>query len=236
PTPSSRTFGNLSPSQRGTPGQSNDGTCVGYTMSRIPAKFRDIATTGQQVQLTDTDEGLGVIDVSSSPVTVFGASSNTLTASTNGWLVAAAYSGTSAFANKTAPGSAAPDVGGTMAVFWDDLWFLSTRTGSAMLAQRFAANQDPTEPRAHWIVQWNKVAVFATTVDDLTFQVKLFDSGDIEYHYAAMTSGSSASRGDGNSATVWLEQNVAAPPRALVFSVNQPAIRPNSAIRFTRVP
>lgn len=232
-----RTFGNLSPSQRGTPGLPNDGACIGYAMSSVPVNFRDISTTGQVVVLSSLDEGTGTVDVTSSPVSVFGATTNTLTVSTNGWLIPrGGYTGSASFTNKTAPSSSDPDVGGTMAVFWDDLWFLAARPGSTLLSQRIAANEDPMDPRPHWIVQWNKVAVFATTVDELTFQVKLFDSGDIEYHYAAMTSGSSANRGDGNSATVWLEQNTPAAPRALVFSINRPSIRSNSAIRFTRVP
>jgi hypothetical protein len=236
PTNPGRTFGNLSPSQRGTPGLANDGACLGYTMSTIPVKFKDIAATGRLAGLSSLDEATATIDVSSNPVTVFGATTNVLTVSTNGWLVPKAYSGSSTFTNKTAPGIGEPDVGGTMAVFWDDLWFLSTRPGSNLLFQRFAASEDPMEPRAHWIIQWNKVAVFATTVDELTFQVKLFDSGDIEYHYATMMSGSAANRGDGNSATIWLEQNEAPVPRALAFSINRPSIRSNTAIRFTRVP
>ncbi|MCU0701095.1 MAG: lamin tail domain-containing protein [Myxococcaceae bacterium] len=236
PTNPGRTFGNLSPSQRGSPGVGNDGACIGYVMSSIPVRFRDIAPTGRLVPIPTLDDSIASVDVSSNPVTVFGTSTNTLTVSTNGWLVPRAYSGSSTNFNKTAPSVDEPDVGGTIAVFWDDLWFLSTRPGSALLFQRFAPNEDPMEPRGHWIIQWNKVAVFATTVDDLTFQVKIFDSGDLEYHYATMMSGSTANRGDGNSATIWLEQNVPQAPRALVFSVNRPSIRSNTAIRFTRVP
>ena len=145
------------------------------------------------------------------------------------------YSGDSNLSNKVSPNTTAPDVGGVIAPFWDDLRFLSTRTGSALLVQRCAANEDPHEVRPHWVIQWNKIEAYLAT-DDLSFEVKLFDTGDIEYHYGTMMSGSTANRGNGNSATVWLESPEAAPARALVFSVNRAAITSNMAIRFTRVP
>jgi len=231
----SQTYGNLSPSQRGTPGATGEGACIGYTMSTIPGRFKDIATTGRVVALSSLDDSVAAIDVSSNPVTAFGASTNTITASTNGWLVPKAYTGSSALSNKVSPNTTAPDVGGLMAPFWDDLRFLSTRAGSALLVQRFAPNEDPSEARGHWIVQWNKIEAYLAN-DSLSFQVKLFDSGDLEYHYGTMMSGSTANRGSGNSATVWLESPEAAAARALVFSVNRASITSNMAIRFTRVP
>ena len=208
---------------------------MGYTMSTIPVRFRDIASTGSLISVPSLDDSIGTLDVSSNPVTVFGSTSNTVTISTNGWLVAKAYSGSNNRFNKVSPDTAAPDVGGVIAPFWDDLRFLSTRTGSALLAQRFNAGADMNEPLAHWIVQWNRTEHFLES-DDLTFQVKLFDNGNIEYHYATMASGSSLNFANGNDATVWLEADGASPARALVFSVNRPSITSNMAIRFTRVP
>lgn len=231
----SQTYGNLSPSQRGTPGSNGEGACIGYTMETIPVKFKDISSTGGAIAVSSLDDSIGTLDVSSNPVRVFGATTNTVAVSTNGWLVAKAYSGSSNLSNKVSPDTDAPDVGGVIAPFWDDLRFLSARPGSALLAQRFNAGADPNEPLAYWVIQWNKIERY-TAVDDLTFQVKLFDNGNIEYHYATMMSGSSLNYGNGNSATVWLEADGAAPARALVFSVNRPAIRSNMAIRFTRVP
>lgn len=231
----SQTYGNLSPSQRGTPGSSGNGSCIGYLMSTIPVRFKDISGTGRVVPLSSLDDSVGTIDVTAAPVTAFGVSTNTITASSNGWLVPKSYSGDSNLSNKVSPNSTAPDVGGVMALFWDDLRFLSARTGSNLFSQRIAANEDPNEPRAHWIVQWNKVETY-TNSDEMSFEVKLFDTGDIEYHYAAMTSGSSSNRANGNSATVWLEAPEAAAARALVYSVNVPVITSNMALRFTRIP
>lgn len=231
----SQTYGNLSPSQRGTPGTNGEGACLGYTLSTIAVKFKDISASGRVVAVSDADDSVTAIDVTSAPVTAFGASTNTLTVSTNGWMVPKAYTGDSNYTNKVSPDSVAPDVGGVIAPFWDDLRFLSTRSGSALLVQRFAASEDPNEARPHWVIQWNKIEAYLTG-DELTFEVKLFDTGDIEYHYATMMSATTANRANGNSATVWLESPEAAPARALVYSVNRAAITSNMAIRFTRIP
>ncbi len=231
----SQTYGNLSPSQRGTPGSNGEGACVGYTTSTIPVKFKDISTSGRVVAVPDLDDSVATIDVTSSPVTAFGATTNTITVSTNGWMLPKSYSGDSNLSNKVSPNTTAPDVGGVIAPFWDDLRFLSARSGSALLVQRFAANEDPNEVRPYWVIQWNKIEAYLEN-DDLSFEVKLFDTGDIEYHYGTMMSGSTANRGSGNSATVWLESPEAQPARALVFSVNRASITSNMALRFTRVP
>jgi hypothetical protein len=149
------------------------------------------------------------------------------------------FSGGSALTNKVSPNTSEPDVGGTIAPFWDDLEFRpSARPGSGFYRQRFNAGADPLEPRPHWVFLWYRTESFASpsTNDDISFEVKLFDDGTIEYHYGTMTSGSTLNRATGNSATVWLEPNVAAAPRALVFSVNRASLSSNTAIRFTRVP
>jgi hypothetical protein len=231
----SQTYGNLSPSQRGTPGTSGNGACIGYVMSTIPGKLKDISASGRIVAVPDPDDSIATIDISSAPIQTFGVNTTTLTVSTNGWMLPQSYAGDSNLSNKVSPNTTAPDVGGVIAPFWDDLRFLTTRPGSALLTQRFAANDDPTEPRAHWIVQWNKIEAYLAN-DDMTFQVKLFDNGDLEYHYGTMTSGSTALRATGNSATVWLEAPEATPSRALVSSVNRAALTSNMAIRFTRIP
>ncbi|MER2562836.1 MAG: lamin tail domain-containing protein [Myxococcaceae bacterium] len=231
----SQTYGNLSPSQRGTPGTSGNGSCIGYLMSTIPVRFKDISATGRVVPLSSLDDSVGTVDVTAAPVTAFGGSTNTLWISSNGWMVSKADPSDSNRNNKVSPNSTAPDIGGVIAPFWDDLRFLTSRAGSNLFSQRLAANDDPNEPRAHWIIQWNRTEVY-TNNDDLSFQVTVVDTGDIEYHYAIMTSGSSSNRATGNSATVWLEAPESTPARALVYSVNTPSITSNMALRFTRIP
>jgi hypothetical protein len=122
---------------------------------------------------------------------------------------------------------------GTIAPFWDDLQtVLNLTPASDMYWKRFEANEDPVTPAPHWVFQWHRFRYYNTSpADDFNFQVKLFESGAIEYHYAAMTSGTAQNYGNGNSATVWLENP--AGTQAAFVSINQPLVQPNSAYRFT---
>lgn len=232
----SQTYGTLSPNQRGTPGAESAGACMGYTMSTITPRFRDISTSGTPVTLLPTsiffpagDEGLGAIDLSAAPVQLFGRPVTTLTVSSNGWLVPrGGYTGDAAFDPKVAPDDTEPS-DGVIAPFWDDLEFLSSRPGAGLRAQRFAMGADPNEPRPHWIVQWNRIDFFAPRAD-MSFQVKLFVDGDVEFHYGAMTGTGAA----GDTATIWMEADDGS--RALTSSIATPTVAPNSAVRFTRVP
>ncbi|MDX2009057.1 MAG: lamin tail domain-containing protein [Myxococcaceae bacterium] len=236
PATAGQTFGNLSPSQRGSPGLGNDGVCIGYRLSTIPVNFKDISTTGQVVTFSNSDDAIATVDISSAPTQTFGVSTTSVTVSTNGWMVPKTYTGDSALTNKVSPNTTQPDVGGVIAPFWDDLQFLpATRPGSGFYRQRFGAGADPMEPRPHWVFLWHRIETFLN-VDDMTFEVKLFDDGTIEYHYGTMMSATTANRATGNQATVWLEDNAAPAQRALVHSVNRASLRSNMALRFTRVP
>jgi hypothetical protein len=88
---------------------------------------------------------------------------------------------------------------------------------------------DPNNPDPHWVIEWKGYTHWNAN-DTLDFQAKLFDDGRVEYHYATMTSGNSSNYANGNSATIWLEN--AAGTGALPFSINQPNITPNMAIRY----
>jgi hypothetical protein len=213
------TYGAAAPTlQRGTPGALSG--CL-FSLSRINVSFLDISTTGTQMTFSSTDDGTTAIDISSAPITLRGVSVTGLSACTNGWLVAGATTAT-AYTNKTLPSTTDPV--GTLAPFWDDL----SISAGAVYYKRIAAAADPNNPAPHWIVQWK--ASHLSAGDNLNFQVKLFDSGLVEYHYAAMTSGSTSNYGNGNSATVWAEN--AAGTAAVPFSVNQASITPNMALRF----
>jgi hypothetical protein len=213
------TYGSATPTlQRGTPGVLSG--CL-FSLSVIPVSFLDISTTGTLMSFSSTDDGTTAIDISSAPITLRGVTVSGLSACTNGWLVAGATTST-AYTNKTLPSTATPT--GTLAPFWDDL---SISTG-AVYYRRIAAAADPNNPAPHWIVQWK--ASHLSAGDDLNFQVKLFDSGIIEYHYGTMTSGSTSNYANGNSATIWAENE--AGTAAVPFSVNQANVTPNMALRF----
>jgi hypothetical protein len=234
--PSTPTFGSQSPPQQGTPGSL--GTCGNfpYAGQSIPVAYKDISGTGTPLFGTTGDQDdqyttVLIADAGTLPMpTAFGAPRPAVQVSTNGWL--SFNQGTSAgSSNKTLPSTSEPL--GTVAPFWDDLETRPTTvTGSNVYWQRFAAGEDPVTPDAHWVFQWHRATYFSTTTpDDLNFQVKLFENGTIEYHYAAMTSGSADNYALGGGATVWLENP--AGTQALVRSLNQPVVQPNSAYRFS---
>lgn len=219
--PLSATFGSQMPLQRGTPGVLS--SCF-PRMSTIPVSFTEIATTGTLVGFTSWDEQARNLNISSAPIVLQGVSVSQLTISTNGWITATATT-TAGITNKTYPTTSNPL--GTLAVFWDDLNRKNT-TGN-IYYQRFAAGADPNNPDPHWVIEWKNYTHYAAN-DTLDFQAKLFDNGRVEYHYATMTSGSTSNYATGNSATIWLEN--AGGTGALPFSINQPNITANMAIRY----
>ena len=135
------------------------------------------------------------------------------------------------FSNPTNPSTSDAPVG-KLAIFWDDLHTTpGAMPSSEMYWKHFNANEDPNTPVEHWVFQWAHVRHFNTNpADDLNYEVKLFLDGSIEYHYGAMSSGTTANYADGNSTTVWLENPTG--DTAYVISNNQPLVRPNTAFRF----
>jgi hypothetical protein len=125
---------------------------------------------------------------------------------------------------------------GGIAPFWDDL--APSLFGGAAANVYFERKVD------HTILQWHRYSTRntpAVVADDLNFQVKLFDSGVIEFHYAGMSSPvpANADAVKGSSATVWLEKPAPAALtdiRVVDVSVAKPNILPNSALRFTPAP
>lgn len=179
------------------------------------------------LKTTTGDDAIGALDLTTAPFTFFGMPQTTVSVSTNGFLRFKPTTN-AGLTNRSVPSTTAAN-GATAAVFWDNL-DSSAIAGSSVYSKRIAANADPSNPSAHWVVQWHKYEHIAAN-DALDFQIKLFDSGVIEYHYAAMVSGNSVNYASGNSATVWLENP--AGTAALVSSVNKPWVIPMSAIRFT---
>jgi hypothetical protein len=183
-----------------------------------------------------SEEGLAQIDVSAAPVRLFGTPTNVLTVSSNGWLYPYAYSGTSAGpSNKPRPDSNAPASGGILAPFWDDLEWTG-RANAGVYTKRYEAGQSAVDARAHRIIQWKNVSRWsiASNNDFINFEVKLFDSGDVEYHYGTMTSGSSPDYAGGTSATVWLENPAGS--EALTYSIDTSRIGSHTGLRFQRAP
>jgi hypothetical protein len=127
------------------------------------------------------------------------------------------------FPSTTAPNS-------VIAVYADDLG--GRLANSSVKYRRVGMNEDPFASAPHWIVQWSHWSHVAD--DDLNFQVKLFDDGVIEFHFAAMTSGPSTTPyGSGISANTWIEN--AAGTQALTINATSetPGISPFTAYRIS---
>jgi hypothetical protein len=202
-------------------------------MSSQPVSFLDISATGTPLWTTSFDIATAPVSLAAAPFPFEGAMVTQVVVSTNGWMILKASTAGATDSNKAVPSTASPS-GSVVAPFWDDL----TRNGSFVGSgntyyKRIAAGEDPANPAPHWIVQWHHVTqYYASPDDDMSFEVKLFDNGVIEYHYAQMISGDLSNYADGNEATVWLENTAGL--SALVVSRNTAGIiQPNSAVRFT---
>lgn len=212
-----RALGFGPPTQIGTPGARNE-ECFPYVLTEIPVAFEDI-TVGNTGLVPGTsgwdDSGF---DLLVPPFPYFGQTFSTLRVVTNGWVSFVPTTSTE-YTNKTVPNTTAPF--GTIAPFWEDLADnVNVPTSNIYAARRPGVT----------IIEWYRVEQLGDN-DDMTFEVKLFDNGVIEFHYATMLSGSSSNWANGNGATRWIENPDGT--QALAISVNQPTVRPDSAFRFT---
>lgn len=229
-------FGGQAPQQLGSPG-AHSGCGFGYRSRPITPHFVDITASG--VALVNSPGA--AVSALTVPITLaptpmdpqpllFGVPTPIVSMSVDGFL--APYSTTATNATNKTVTSTTTAPRSVIAPFWDDLQTTPGLTPeSDMYWKRMAPGEDPQRPEPHWIFQWHRVRHLSTSpADDLSFEVKLFEDGVIEYHYATMSSGTTTNYGDGNSATVWLEAPDAG--SALTISANTPDVRPNSAFRF----
>jgi hypothetical protein len=210
-----RMFGSLQ--SIGTPGKLNE-SCFEYSLEQIPVAFEDFST-GTPLLPLGWDEDLGDV-VLPKPFKYFGTSKSTLKVSSNGWLSFGAVS-SAELDNRVAPANSDPV--GAIAPFWDDLAENSLFGTSNVFAARSGD---------HHVVQWSHASSYDTLSDDLNFEVKLFDNGVIEFHYAGLSS--SAGWETGVGATEWLENLTGT--AALPIGTDQPVLKPNTAYRFTPKP
>lgn len=202
--------------QTGTPGGANE-SCFDYALTAIPVEFEDISGTPALTRTGGTADD-GYINLTlPAPFTYFGAQKTAATMCTNGWVVLETTSQTD-YSNLSTP-SATADPKGLLAVFWDDL---TTSGSTATMHMARVGNKT--------IFQWTEVSTLSESASRLTFQVKLFDTGVVEYHYGTM-SAPDADRARGSSATVWLEKSDGTV--ALPVSVNTTGLASDSAWRFT---
>lgn len=230
PVTCAATAGYGSTGQLGTPGV--DGTCgFGYTYTEIRPGFFDISGIGTAgISGTSFDSQAFDIDLAAAPFPFFGAPRPVAHVTTNGFV----SFGAAPTASETMSGSvpSTSDVNLVIAAFGDDL-DKNSSLPTQIYWKRVAANLDPAAAAPHWIVQWSHFTHYSCD-DDLNFQVKLFDDGKAEIHFAEMRSVSCSTQyGSGVSANTWVEN--AAGTQALTINANSltPGISPNSAFRIS---
>lgn len=219
-------FGELQPRQVGSPGLVED--CgFPYRWRHLPARYHDISRTGTLAVLSSRDTAILQLSLAAAPFIYFGVPRLAARVSTNGFISFDTGTSNPTF---TSAYPSTTDANLLLVPYGDDLE--GVRPDSAIYTQRLGPNEDPDVPEAHWIVQWHHWSSSFDT-GDLNFQVKLFDSGVIEFHYAQMTSTTVTSYGTGASAVTWIEN--ATGSQALVLNANSttPGISPHSAFRFS---
>jgi hypothetical protein len=220
-----RTFGTTG--SFGTPGQAND--CVAYRAEPIDGGFVDLTgsiTTVELLPNEDDQVGVGTVQLPH-PFVYFGEEFTELNLTMAGFFtfgtpmtqLSSPHTGY-LLTNEVMPTASTPN--GTVAPFWDDL---VRGTNGKILLRRDA---DRT------IVSFQDFRFYAATTSSVNFQVHLFDSGVIEFHYGAFTLPTAAllARGNGSTATVWLET----PSGGSAVSVGANtagALQQNSGLRFT---
>jgi hypothetical protein len=215
--------------QTGTPGAANE-TCFEYALSSIPVAYDDISASGTPLFAF----GVSVDEVVSNftlpvPFRYFGVEQSQVWLSSNSWLAFTAQT-SAALSNPSAPSASSQPVG-AIAPMWDDNQNSATANPGVADSNVYWARR-----ANHTVVQWHRWRRFSTSPpDNMNYQVKLFDTGVIEFHYGTMTSGTTSNNANGNSATIWIARPTGT-PAALPVGINQPVLSPNSAYRFTPKP
>lgn len=158
----------------------------GYTLSQTTRSFQSIAGSGTMVTVSDSDDGTGTVSLPFS-LSFFGASVSTVYPSTNGLLATAGA--TTDYRPTTIPTSATPN--GFIAGFWRDMQLTGVSGGI------YTKTDTDLSGNAIVTIEWNSLQIYNSTGNTITYQIKLYETGDlIEIAYGAR-SGTGASAGIG---------------------------------------
>lgn len=192
-----------------TPGRNDD---PAYSISSVPAGFVDISATGTDTSIVGDDNYTTTTVGFDFPF--FGNVYNTVLIHGNGFL-SFDLPGGSWYINQNFPNDWNPN--DVVACFWDDL-YMSDTAPSRIYYELFSAAVDP-----HLVVQYQSLEFFSDPRNPatLTFEIIIYESGNIECQYHEMTSLPDPAWATGGSATVGLE-NVDASD-FLLHSYNDPS-------------
>lgn len=221
-----QTYGGQTPRQRGSPGA--DVSCgFGYRWERVDVGYYDVSRFARKL-IANTTTGTSLnVDLSSAPFTFFGVPREGVRVSSEGYLTFDLTAANNVFSSNI-PQTAVPN--SVIAIFADDQG--GRRTESGVFVHRTAQGEDPWAAAPHWIFQWHRWS--HVTDDDFNYQVKLFDDGSIEYHFAAMTNGPTTTPyANGSSANTWIENPTGTQALAINASSLTPGIAAFSAYRIS---
>ena len=175
------------------------------TIEAIPGStnFVDISTMvgAEELFFTDTSDGSALIPLPRDfEFRFLGDRREQIYASVNGFLAWAAPGALGTNGDLTASGTAA-----VVAPFWDNLELGVDSRVFYALQTRAGTNEK------YLVVQWDKVQLSADALSSLTFQVHLYETGQISFHYDTMS-------GAVNSATVGIKDTVRALNRSFVYN------------------
>jgi hypothetical protein len=123
--------------------------------------------------------------------------------------------------NFSIPTEGIPD--SVVAILWDDL---SPTMNASIRATLVGDGSD-----RHFTIGWINYTFWDSSNDQLTFQIKLFETGMIEFHYCSLSGRGSQNRLTGGQATIGLEDPSGT--RGVQFSYDTAgSIRSNGGIRF----
>lgn len=172
----------------------------GYTASVITSACDDLSMGATAIQPSGGWDDDDATAIAALPFTVqyFGAPATHFSVTSNGFMQlwpSMTGSPSVAAGNGAIPGTSTPN--GVVAPFWDDLLAVAMRTGV-----RTATLGTGTTRR--FVVEWTGWDTYTSTMANLTFQAKLFETTNvIEFHYCSMMG--SDPRVGGSSATVGIE-------------------------------
>ena len=168
----------------------------GYVLEEVPNAYRDLlaAQHAQDLELPETDESGQGLEIGFS-FPFFGQSYTTLGVASNGYLT---FGTAINPLNEKIPSNFPPN--GLIAPFWDDL----AGQGARVLFERVEGEAG----RRALIVQWDSFSAKGEVGSLLSFQVVLWESGEIQFHYGRMQNRDGTNgigRASGSSATIGLE-------------------------------
>ncbi|MFN7130444.1 MAG: lamin tail domain-containing protein [Myxococcales bacterium] len=234
---------------KGSPGQAGTEKCGLFTLTNIPAGYTSIAATGTKV-----------VEVTSTTTTTYrlrrkltfpsgftfpfdGQQLTEAHVSICGYLTfdpTATDSDTDPNCDNPSAFPSATAIKGVIAPFWDRTWSVGTGLPRpTVYAQVIDPDNNPATADGYLVVQWQNFPQYwgsSTAPTNLNFSARLYQNGNVEYHYGLMDPGgissSYALEAEGLSATVAVS-NLSG-NAANVFGHNEAKIKGNTAIRFTR--